>query len=420
MDAVIEGISLVNVAAGLWWRRLPQLVLLFATAFGLHLLGLNLSVRLGPDHQITATVVFVLAVLAEVGALVIMLWLCRPAGDEETALDVAALAIGPFLAVYALWGLVDDEVYALFAANIAVSGLGGTDEWSVNLQWLGFYLVLAMVAWALRQLVGLASRRRPARPLLLLGVILEGTWTFASALALLSGLGRVVDWVTSRAVWQGLSSAWYAILDALPDLRLPFDLTLPEALHALAEWVTLTLVPGVWAAVLLPLMWLALTAVVFGWREVDARTVAAGTLAEVAHERVSTRWRTGRWRSLLHRVGLLVTGDLRTKYLPVLHAFRLLWSTGPAFLAAYLVVATAVETARSWATLSLARLLGPRDPSLALASSWAEELAIGSIFTTFAIALYAAAGRRALGSAVTEGAAPADSGPVRPTDAPVR
>ena len=102
------------------------------------------------------------------------------------------------------------------------------------------------------------------------------------------------------------------------------------------------------------------------------------------------------------------------------HAFRLLWSTGPAFLAAYLVVATAVETARSWATLSLARLLGPRDPSLALASSWAEELAIGSIFTTFAIALYAAAGRRALGSAVTEGAAPADSGPVRPTDARVR
>ena len=420
MDAVIEGISLVNVAAGVWWRRLPQLVLLFATAFGLHLLGLNLSVRLGPDHQITATVVFVLAVLAEVGALVIMLWLCRPAKDEETALDVAALAIGPFLAVYALWGLVDDEVYALFAANIAVSGLGGTDEWSVNLQWLGFYLVLAMVAWALRQLVGLASRRRPARPLLLLGVILEGTWTFASALALLSGLGRVVDWVTSRAVWQGLSSAWYAILDVLPDLRLPFDLTLPEALHALAEWVTLTLVPGVWAAVLLPLMWLALTAVVFGWREVDARTVAAGTLAEVAHERVSTRWRTGRWRSLLHRVGLLVTGDLRTKYLPVLHAFRLLWSTGPAFLAAYLVVATAVETARSWATLSLARLLGPRDPSLALASSWAEELVIGSIFTTFAIALYAAAGRRALGTGVSEGAAPADSGPVRPTDAPVR
>ena len=420
MRAAIEGISLVSVAAGLWWRRLPRLVFVFAMAFGLHLLGLNLSVRLGPDHQIAATVVFVLAVLAQVGALVIMLWLCRPAGDEETALDVAALAIGPFLAVSALWGLVDDEVYALFAANIAVSGLGGTDEWSVNLQWLGFYLVLAMVAWALRQLVGLASRRRPARPLLLLGVILEGTWTFASALALLSGLGRVVDWVTSRAVWQGLSSAWYAILDALPDLRLPFDLTLPEALHALAEWVTLTLVPGVWAAVLLPLMWLALTAVVFGWREVDARTVAAGTLAEVAHERVSTRWRTGRWRSLLHRVGLLVTGDLRTKYLPVLHAFRLLWSTGPAFLAAYLVVATAVETARSWATLSLARLLGPRDPSLALASSWAEELAIGSIFTTFAIALYAAAGRRALGSAVTEGAAPADSGPVRPTDAPVR
>ena len=155
---------------------------------------------------------------------------------------------------------------------------------------------------------------------------------------------------------------------------MPFDLTLPEALHALVEWLTRTLVPGVWTAVLLPLMWLALTAVVFGRREIDARTVAAGTLAEVAHDRLVPRWRTGRWRSLLHRAGLLVTGDLRTKYLPVLHAFRLLWATGPAFLAAYLVVATAVETARSWAILSLARLLGPRDPSVALAWSWAEEL----------------------------------------------
>jgi hypothetical protein len=420
MRAAIEGISLVSAAAGLWWRRLSQLVFVFAMAFGLHLLGLNLSVRLGPDHQIAATVVFVLAVLAQVGALVIMLWLCRPAGDEETALDVAALAIGPFLAVYALWGLVDDEVYALFAANIAVSGLGGTDEWSVNLQWLGFYVILAAVTWVLRQLVGLAGRQRPTRPLLLLGVILEGTWTFASALALLSGLGRVVDWVTSRTVWQGLSSAWYAVLGVLPDPRLPFDLTLPEALHAVLEWLTRTVVPGVWTAVLLPLMWLALTAVVFGRREIDARTVAAGTPAEVAHDRLVPRWRTGRWRSLVHRVALLVTGDLRTKYLPVLHAFRLLWATGPAFLAAYLVVATAVETARSWATLSLARLLGPRDPSVALASSWAEELTIGCVFTTFAIALYAAAGHRVLGSGVTEGAAPAGSDPAPRTGAPVR
>ena len=197
-----EGISLVSAAAGLWWRRLPQLVLLFATAFGLHLLGLNLSVRLGPAHQIAATVVFVLAVLAQVGALVIMLWLCRPAEDEETALDVAALAIGPFLAVYALSGLVDDEVYALFAANIAVSGLGGTDEWSVNLLWLGFYVVLAMVAWCFGSSSGWPSRRRPPA-LLLLGVVLEGTWTFASALALLAGWGRVLDWVTSRTVLAG-------------------------------------------------------------------------------------------------------------------------------------------------------------------------------------------------------------------------
>lgn len=420
MRAATEAIRLLVDAAGLWWHRLPQLVAVFALGFGLHLLGLDLSVRLGPGHQIAATVVFVLAVLAQVAALVIMLWLCRPPDDQESALDVAALAIGPFLAVYALWGLVEDEVYALFVANIAVSGIGGPDQWSVNLRWLEFYVVLAVVTWLLRQVVGLATRRRPRRVLRLLGVVLEGTWTFASALALLSGASRVIDWATSRAVWQGVVNGWYAVLAALPDLRLPFDITLPEALLALSQWVTRSLVPGVWTAVLLPLMWLALTAVVFGYRAVDARTVAAGTVLEAAQTRAADRWGSSRWRRLLLWLGLVLTGDLRTKYLPVLHAFRLLWAAGPAFVAAYLVVATALRTAQAWVELSIMRLLGPRDPYVVLTWSWAEELAVGCVFTTAAVALYAAAGRRALGDRVSGAAAPAAGGPGHPRAAAAR
>jgi hypothetical protein len=101
--AVTEGLRLVVDAAGLWWRRLLPMVTAYVLGFALHLLGLRLSVLLGPGYQVLATLVFVLAV-AQVGALVPMLRLCRPPEDQETALDVAALAIGPFLAVYALWG----------------------------------------------------------------------------------------------------------------------------------------------------------------------------------------------------------------------------------------------------------------------------------------------------------------------------
>ena len=427
MRTATEGLRLLVTAADLWWRRLPELIGVFALGFGLHLLGLTASVRLGSAHPVLGTLVFVLAVLAKVGALVIMLWLCRPATDHESALDVAALAIGPFLAVYAVWGLVEDEVYALFSANIAVSGLGGTAEWSINLQWLRFYLLLAAVVWVLRQVVGRLSRARPRRPQLLLGVVLEGTWTFASALALLAGLGRLADWLGSRAAWRGVLDAWYAWLSVLPDLRLPFDLTLPEALAELTRWFGGTVLPGVWSAVLLPLVWLALTAVVYGYRDLDAHTVAAGAAWDSTRGRVGDRAGgdrratgragPGRWRALIGSAGTLLTADLRTKYLPVLHALGLLWRTGPRFLAAYLVLATMVQTTRTWAELGVARLLGPRDPYEALAWSWAEDLLIGAAFTTVAVALYAAAAHRALEPTLSGAGAPARDAPAHPTAA---
>ena len=425
MRTATEGIRLLVAAAELWWSRLPALIGVFSLGFGLHLLGLTASVWLGSAHPVLGTLVFVLAVLAKVGALVIMLWLCRPASDRESALDVAALAIGPFLAVYALWGLVDDEVYALFSANIAVSGLGGVDEWSINLQWLRFYLLLAVVVWVLRQVVGRISRARPSRPLLLLGVVLEGTWTFASALALLAGLGKAMNWIGSRAIWRGLLDGWYWWLAVLPDLHLPFDLTLPEAVVEASRWLVDTVLPGVWSAVLLPLVWLALTSVVYGYRDADAHSVAVGAIWDSSSGRsaigrgVETR-RGGprsldRWRTLARRVGIVVTADLRTKYLPVVYALGMLWRVGPRFLAAYLVLATAVESGRAWTVLGVARLLGPRDQDVALAWSWAEELAIGCVFTSVAVAVYAAAARRARDAEVSGGSAPAADSADHPT-----
>ncbi|HYI58814.1 MAG TPA: hypothetical protein VEX66_11640 [Microlunatus sp.] len=418
MRAASEGIRLLVAAAELWWRHLVPLVTVFLFGYGLHLSGLDLSVRIGSAHPVIATVVFVLAVLTMVGSLVVMLWLCRPPGDDETALDVVALTIGPFLAVYAVWGLVEEEVYALFAANIAVSGIGGVDAWSVNLQWIGLYVTMAAVAWVLRQVVGLLARRRPYRPILLFGALLEGVWTFASALAVLAGLDRLVEWVTSRAFWQGLVGGWHAFLGALPDLRLPFDLTLPEAVAELAGWLTATLIPSVWSAVLLPLVWVALTAVVFGRRRMDARTVVAGTALDTAHADLVARTGASRPGRLLHAGWLVLSSDLRLKYLPVLGAFRLLLTAGPWFLAAYLVLATALETARSWAVLGVARLLGARDQYVTLAWSWAEDLATTLPFTTAAVALYAAAGRRVLTLEVSEDGTPAGTFPRRPKVGP--
>jgi hypothetical protein len=90
-------------------------------------------------------------------------------------------------------------------------------------------------------------------------------------------------------------------------------------------------------------------------------------------------------------VGRLLTGDLQTKYLPVLRALRLVLTAGWRFVLAYLVLATAVTTARGWGVLGLERLLGPQSPTGTLAWWAVTNLAEGLVFTTLAVAVYVAA-----------------------------
>ena len=110
------------------------------------------------------------------------------------------VTIGPFLAVYALWGLVEEQVRGIYFVNIALLGSAGGDEWSVDLRRVRFYVVLAVVAWVLRQLVAGLSRRLRATWLLFPGILLEGLWVFASFLALTAATSRLLDWLRTRAV----------------------------------------------------------------------------------------------------------------------------------------------------------------------------------------------------------------------------
>ncbi len=89
-----------------------------------------------------ANLIFVVGVVVRLGALVLMVHCLEPVlrfprrgarrghptGDprlvftRESALEATALAIGPFLAVYAVWGFVEDEVRELFFTNYLVLG----------------------------------------------------------------------------------------------------------------------------------------------------------------------------------------------------------------------------------------------------------------------------------------------------------
>ncbi|WP_091179114.1 hypothetical protein [Microlunatus flavus] len=412
--------EVAGLAAGtlrLLRRRGPVLVGWFCLGWAIHRAGLFVSALLGVDHAVLANLVFVLAVVAELVALVVMVHSVRPELDvpetsdddagaptpvgpagllppsllaQERTLDVVTLAVGPFLAVYAVWGFLDDEVSALFQSNYVVQGLGGVQDWSISLvpARLPLYLGLAAGGWVLRALVRLWLRRRQSSSVAgVVGLVAEGVWALSVFVVLLVAARAAREWLQGRVVWAELAAAGQAVLAWLPDLTLPFGPTLREAARAVV-----TEAPGVLLTVVgLPLMWLALTAVVFGWREASAAD-ALGARAAGWVGRFS-----GVARTPSGRVLLLATDDLRTKYLPVLLALRVVVRAGARTIGAYLLLATALQALDGLLQIGLTLLAGPQPVGRTLLLEPVEDLLVSAVVTATSVALYGAVFARALG-----------------------
>lgn len=455
VGAVTAGASTLArlaLATGRLWRAHGlAMAMWFCAGFVLHTLGLQASAQLGARHAVWAMLAFVVGVVATLVALVLMIHSVEPglrtpariarsdpAGTtpggtaphpargggwriprlvfvREPRLDVVATAVGPFLAVYAVWGFVNDEVRELFTGNYTVQGLGGIDNFSISFSpgRLPFYVVLAVSSWVLRQLVAAVTRRRRVLPLALAGIVLEALWVFSFFAAAFIAAGKLRPWLRTRAGYVGLQDARRAWIDWLPDWTLPFGVHLPEAVDRVLALLVGSVLPGVWNAVLLPLVWLALTASVLGWREFRSGDVLAGT-------RIGDRWagRLARVGGPLGTLMGLLTSDLRTKYLPVLAALRMISRAGPGFVGVYLLLATVLTSARQLFDIAVTVLLGPRDVASSLLTDPAATLVSGLIFTTLAIALYAAAFDEALAGAAgrsgVSGGTPPPSPPAGP------
>lgn len=400
---------LVTEAGRLWLIAFPSLGMWFCIGFVIDRGLFQAAVAVGGGHAYLALLLFILGVLASVAATVLMISSLTPhlprlallrgdagaaprlpvpaALEADSRRDVTlALALGPFLAVYALWGLVDDRVRDLFTANQIRYSLD-PDAWSIDLRrWQG-YLVLALIAWLIKVSAGALHRRFDKHWLAGLAVLADGVFVFTSFLGLYRATSQLIDWLAGRAVWQWVVRAWRGFAEALPNLKLPFDLTLPEAVVEAGRLFVAGL-PALAQYLMLPLVWLALTAVVFGWRTVHELD------AESRLGRVSNRL-TRTWEPL-GRLADLATLDLREKYLPVWRALRLVMAAGPRFIGCYLLAATALAWLRGGFEVLTTTLIGPVPAEQMLALSPITDLITGLLFSTAAIALYAAAFDRCL------------------------
>ena len=376
--------QLARDAGALWLGHLREMVIWACLGYAGNLLGQHLSTQLAAN-RLAATLAFIAGILWWLACTVLMVHSLEPGlpgvnrsdnpdlKASQTRVQVLSSGLGPFVAVFSLWGLVEDQYRKLFEANLSTFGLRA-ELYSVNLSDWGFFLALAVGAWLAQTLL-----RRSGRPAVrLLQVLAEGVFVFASFAALFAVVRLLLGWLTGRVGWQWLLVARAAALDWLPD--------------AVRNWFekALDLVPAVVATALLPLLWVSLTGVVFGWRQFGARRLGEGTRAEALLTQLGER-RIGP----VTRLGLLATADLREKYLPVAHVLRLVAGCGVTFVSSLIALSALLTLGLAWVEQAIVALIGPRT----LAETLAYRPTLGllvAILGTLPVALYATAFDRGL------------------------
>lgn len=364
-------ISVLARAGRLLTAHWPALLAWILGGTLVHYLALRLAAFVGAVSAVGGILLLPLAALALLVAYVAMLLVLRdgmpalralaPLPDGARArrtafLDSVLGGILPFVAFYAAWGFIREDV---------ATYINGATTWSF---WWGFEAAtrledydtagritdlglnpltigIAAIAFAGRWAYKRYGARAPRGAKTLSGVVavyLEVLWVYLAAYVVTDLLGTVTSWVQSR---QG--AVWLADLRArLTGWREPF-----AVLWDGVEW----LLGEAGGIILLPIAWLTIAGVIYG----QAVKAQAPTLAGALVDRVRSRYARvpGRVRRRLGDVGSSFLAPFRS----IAAAFLLMWRAGPVLIAGYVLLFTVVAFAQEWLLVGAGRAIGPQE-----------------------------------------------------------
>ncbi|WP_456787325.1 hypothetical protein [Cellulomonas sp. P5_C5] len=393
--------AVVAQGGRLWARSWPVLLVIALLAVaGRHAAGWA-AVNASTVNNTLGWAVLVLAPLSMVAGIVAMLHVLRrdlPAlaaigrsrgpddatsGHERGLVDVLASVFVPFLALYASYGLLEEDrakflntaAYREFMEGIDFSGTGdGPDGSFVDLATGWGLVALVVVAVVLRWLLGRWEGRSHRRALAFAGAYVEAFWLLAVAAFATQLLDKVWAWVENRQAVSIVLDWWLTVLEALGPVAGPVDAVVDTVAGVLGNLDDL---------VVIPLAWLTVGAVVYGHK------LAAPTKPEARRPAVWQRVPAPvrRWTT---EAAAPVIGDVRGRFTALTDGLRRLAVAG---LGPMLVFALAflVATRIEEAVLMLARAIsGPQDTYTWLAFAPMVSSVATAVGLTVTMALLAA------------------------------
>ncbi|GAA1570158.1 hypothetical protein GCM10009804_28300 [Kribbella hippodromi] len=278
-------------------------------------------------------------------------------GNEHKPLDAIAAALLPFLAFYAAYKFLQNEALdyeyrlAVHQANETVAtvlGGGTVPQQSEGLQSLSTWLFLGLgiTAYLLRFVFKKWKKDKEGPVRKLFVTYLEALWIFVVAYQASSVIPPPMTWLKERVAWQWLHDGYAWVLDHVLGVN-----QVREVWDAVTGFITAG-IGDLWSAAVLPLMWITMTAVIYG------RALQKLEKPRWRFDRITNRWQ--QTPRIVRVAGNSVVADWKDRWTPVMDAFRLVVRSGLRPMLGYFLAWAVVTFAASavWIVLKL-WVLGP-------------------------------------------------------------
>lgn len=349
-----------RLTAKLLWRHWPALLFWFFAMRVSYSLAMDLAIWLAETSVLLSYAAIAALIVTQLAGTIAMFLSLRPSlpmlTQARTALrapaqrpwiDALAVALLPFFAYYATWGLLEGVKRDFRLQYIFGIWYEQQEPLGDILGVKGVWIAL-IAAWAVRWVAKKRAAVTGHARWLILATACEAYWVYVGVAVIAKLIGTAKDWWHGRAVYVAIADWWenpLALYQMLPSIK---RVLVPV-------WDFLSTAAG---AALLPLIWLAITAIVYG---LDLRR---GARIDAADARLRYLGRRYRHLPLLARkVADKASAGWNSKGVPVINSLRLVLRAGLPALLMLCVCWQLLAFVDAWAWRVAVNVIGPNDPA---------------------------------------------------------